>query len=65
MIALLNTFRIQSSRIVLTKLETIISRWSDTLIESSRIMSVNSRYSSVSNWRYGVILKRILVEVGV
>ena len=49
MIALLNTFKIQSSRIVLTKLGTIASRWSDTLIETFRIMSVNNKYLSDSN----------------
>jgi len=48
---------------VLTKPGIIASKWLGTLIEISRIISVNSRYLSDSNWEHEMILRNVLVEI--
>ena len=39
--------------------------WSSTLLETSRIISINSKQLSNNIWKHEAIFKRVLVEVAV
>jgi len=41
----------------------IVSRWSGTLMKTSRIMFINNRCLSDNNKRYKIILRRMLAVI--